>query len=212
MIIKASNLASSRRQFLLNILPAGTMLYLGCSNLFALPISADNQKASAEKHKFLEDSGMSYKQVHELAFRRLLIPILQNLANSTGKDELIEMLMKASSEASVKRGENWAKRVPESDLSTFTANFKKPSRFWEHTCTYEILEYTEKVVEVKYTECICATIFREANASDIGYAAICHGDFAIAQAFNPKIKLTRTKTLMQGNDCCNHRYIWEGEK
>jgi len=210
MIIKASNFAASRRQFLKNVLPVGTMFCLGCSNLFALSQVNEQSEVKTAKHKFMEDSGMSYKEVHELAFRRVLIPILQNLANSTGKDELIEMLMKASSEASVHRGENWAKNVPESDLSTFTANFKKPSRFWEHTCTYEILEYTEKVVAVKYTECICATVFREANASDIGYAAICHGDFAVAQAFNPKIKLTRTKTLMQGNDCCNHRYIWEG--
>jgi len=210
MIIKASNLGSSRRQFLKNMLPVGTLLCFGCNNLFALSQVNEQSEVKAAKHKFMEDSGMSYKQVHELAFRRLLIPILQNLANSTGKDELIEMLMKASSEASVLRGENWAKRVPESDLSTFTANFKKPSRFFEHTCTYQILEYTEKVVELKYTECICATIFREENASDIGYSAICHGDFAIAQAFNPKIKLIRTKTLMQGNDCCNHRYIWEG--
>ena len=210
MIIKASNFAASRRKFLKSILPTGTMFCLGCSNLFALSKVNEQSEVKAAKHKFMVDSGMSYKQVHELAFRRLLIPILQNLANSTGKDELIEMLMKANSEASVHRGENWAKRVPENDLSTFTANFKKPSRFFEHTCTHQILEYTEKVVEVKYTECICATIFREANASDIGYAAICHGDFAIAQAFNPKIKLIRTKTLMQGNDCCNHRYILEG--
>ncbi|HEX04352.1 MAG TPA: hypothetical protein ENH10_04230 [Bacteroidetes bacterium] len=28
-------------------------------------------------------------------------------------------------------------------------------------------------------------------------------------AFNPKVKLVRTKTLMQGNDCCYFRYTIE---
>lgn len=210
MIIKASNFATTRRHFLKNMLPAGTMVCLGCSSLFPFNQVSEPSKIKTAKHKFLEDSGMSYKEVHELAFRRLLIPILQNLSSSIGKSEFIGMLMKANSEISTHRGENWAKRVPENDLATFTANLKNPSRLWEHTCTYEILEFTEKVVELKYTECICATIFREAKASDIGYAAICHGDFAVAQGFNPKIKLTRTKTLMQGDDCCNHRYVLEG--
>ena len=210
MIIKASNFATTRRQFLKNILPAGTTFCLGCISLFALNQISEPSEIKTDKHKFLIDSGMSYKEVHELAFRRLLIPIFQNLSNSIGKNEFIGMLMKANSEFSTHRGQNWAKRVPENDLSTYTSHFKKPSQFSEHTSTYEILEFTENVVEVKYTECICATIFREADASDIGYAAICHGDFAVAQGFNPKIKLIRTKTLMQGDDCCNHRYLWEG--
>ena len=25
--------------------------------------------------------------------------------------------------------------------------------------------------------------------------------------FNPAFKMERTKTLMEGDDCCNHRYI-----
>jgi hypothetical protein len=33
-------------------------------------------------------------------------------------------------------------------------------------------------------------------------------DFGLPVGLNPKFKLIRTKTLMQGHDCCNHRYIW----
>ena len=210
MIVKTSYFVPSRRQFLLNVLPAGTLFCLGCSSLLFSAQSEERPKAPPEKHKFLTDSGMSYKQLFEFAYQDSFIPLIQNLANDIGREKFIEMLKKASSEAGANRAKNWAKKVPKNDLVTFTAYLRKPSRFWKHTCTHELIEDTAKVVEVKYTECLWATIFREANSPDIGYAAFCHGDFAIAHAFNPELKMTRTKTLMQGHDCCNHRYIWEG--
>jgi hypothetical protein len=51
--------------------------------------------------------------------------------------------------------------------------------------------------------------FREEDAAGMGYAAICYPDYAVASGFNPKLKLVRTKTLMQGHECCNHRYVME---
>jgi hypothetical protein len=46
-------------------------------------------------------------------------------------------------------------------------------------------------------------------AVDIGYAVICHPDFASAEGYSTKLRLVRTKTLMQGHDCCNHRWLWK---
>jgi hypothetical protein len=76
--------------------------------------------------------------------------------------------------------------------------------------TYTFVEDTEKALEWKITECLWAKTFREANASDIGYASQCYGDLGYGEALAPKIRFTLTKTLMQGHDCCNHRYVWEG--
>lgn len=59
------------------------------------------------------------------------------------------------------------------------------------------------------TECLWAATFRAAGAEDIGYATICHPDFATTTAFNPRMRMIRTKTLMQGHDCCNHRWVME---
>ena len=77
MIIKASNFVSNRRQFLKNVLPAGTLFCLGCSNLFAMPIAGDKHKVSTEKHKFLEDSGMTAEEVFKFAVENSA-PIMQN--------------------------------------------------------------------------------------------------------------------------------------
>lgn len=58
-------------------------------------------------------------------------------------------------------------------------------------------------------ECLWAKTFRELGAPDLGYALNCSSDFDYARCFNPKLKLTRTKTLMQGDDCCEFIYTWE---
>jgi hypothetical protein len=62
----------------------------------------------------------------------------------------------------------------------------------------EIVEDTDKAFELKVTECIWAATFLQAKAGEIGYAAVCYGDYAWAEGFKSKIKLIRDKTLMQG--------------
>jgi len=211
MIIKLSNLASSRRQFLLSIFPAGTLFCLGCGNLSAWTAGQEAQKA-VEKHKFLEDSGMSYEEVFNFALKFRCIPLLQNLAQCLKGSDFIEMLKAVTNEMAIGWGREAARMSPKNDFATYILQNKKffSSPFWNHVLTYTIVEDTEKVFEKKYTECLFAKTFREANASDIGYATYCYGDFGFAEGFNPKIRLTRTKTLMQGDDCCHFRWVWEG--
>ena len=76
--------------------------------------------------------------------------------------------------------------------------------------TLEIVEDTPQAVEVKVTECLWAKTFREMGAAEIGYSLICYRDYADCQGFNPSITMIRSKTLMQGDDYCNHRFVWEG--
>ena len=63
-------------------------------------------------------------------------------------------------------------------------------------------------VEAVVTECCIAETFQAAGLGGaIGHAAVCNMDYTWPVAFNPDFKMERTKTLMQGHDCCNHRYI-----
>ena len=210
MDMKDASGTSTRRRFLTNALPAGTLLCLGCPALSALGVSQANAQAPSPKHKFAEDSKMSFEDVYKFAYKNGFIPLLKTLANDIGQDKFIAMLKKASSEGAERGAKEETKNLPKRDLATFLAGFKADPYFWKHVLTYEFVEETEKAAEIKVTECLWAKTFREADAADIGYATICHGDYAAATAFNPKMKMIRTKTLMQGNDCCNHRWVVEG--
>jgi hypothetical protein len=210
MDMKDASCTSTRRRFLTNALPAGTLLCLGCPALSALGIVQANAQAPSPKHKFTEDSKMSFEEVYKFAYTNGFIPLLKTLANDIGKEKFIEMLKKATSDAAVRGVKEETKNLPKKDLAAFLAGFKADPYFWKHVLTYEFVEDTERAAQIKVTECLWAKTFREAEAADIGYATICYGDYAAAPAFNPKMKMIRTKTLMQGQDCCNHRWVMEG--
>ncbi|MGD2153904.1 MAG: L-2-amino-thiazoline-4-carboxylic acid hydrolase [Gemmatimonadales bacterium] len=198
----------TRRDLLTKVLPAGALACLGCTKLCGLFQSAHAQEADPQ-HKFLADSGMSYADVFGFAFAGYYIPIMQGLSAQVGEEEFIEMLKQASTEAGRRGGANQARSVANNDLATFVMPLTDPDRFWQHALTWEIVENSERAFEVKISECLWARTFRDAGAAEIGYAGICHGDYAWASGYNPQMRMERTKTLMQGHDCCNHRWLWE---
>jgi hypothetical protein len=151
---------------------------------------------------------MSYEEVSNFAFKDGYIPLIQNLAHRMKGSDFIEMLKSATNELAIQKGRESARKFPKNDFAAYKKVYSAP--FWNHVLTYTFIENSDKVWEWKITECLSAKTFREANASDIGYATLCYGDYGFPEGFNPKIRLTRTKTLMQGHDCCNHRYVWEG--
>ena len=160
------------------------------------------------KHKFSEDSNMTFQQVYDFAFKDL-VPILQNLAKELGEDRVLEALRRISFEDALRAGQDDARHLPCADFAAFNAWAREPSHFWKHVLTFEVVQDTPRAFEVQVTECLWAKTFREMGAADVGYLLICHPDYAYCQGFNPRITMSRSKTLMQGDDYCNHCWAWE---
>ncbi|HIE14198.1 TPA: hypothetical protein EYP70_02885 [Candidatus Bathyarchaeota archaeon] len=74
---------------------------------------------------------------------------------------------------------------------------------------YDVVRKDRKVLEVIVKNCVHAEVFKKFNATDIGLKLICQGDHAVVEGFNPKIKLTRPKILMAGDDCCHFKFELE---
>jgi len=71
---------------------------------------------------------------------------------------------------------------------------------------------TELELGMHVTECLDAEVFKELEAEDIGYFVVCNPDYAYARACNPCVKLRRNKTLMQGDDYCDHLWYWDNSE
>jgi hypothetical protein len=164
--------------------------------------------AQTPEHTWTEKSDWTWEQIFRFAFQKDYIPVMKGLAERIGQEKFVAMLQEITSgrakEGMVKRN------IPKRDLATLVGNLKAMPPLYQHAFTAEILQDTANVFEYRVSRCLWAKSFREENAGEIGYALICHPDFAIASGFNQKLKLTRTKTLMQGQECCHFRYEMEG--
>ena len=208
--MKESNvLEPNRRQFITKILPACSVMCLGAGKHFAFTPSDDKSIIQQEKHKFdlLYPRKLTYKQVSAMRYREYIL-LARDMEKEFGKEKTIEFLKKCTAERLLRYGKIQAKKAASLDLKSYTAQFH--SEGLKNTLTMEIIEDTDKVFEIKVTECLSAITFLNAKAGDIGHAAVCWGDYAWAQGFNPKIEMVRDKTLMQGDAYCNHRYVWKG--
>ncbi len=197
--------ASVNRRELLSILPVAAAGCLG--SMGAARCAAQAADPLHEAHDWTEKADMSWEDIFRFAYQRNFIPVMKGLAASMGEGKLIPMLQEATSEGARKGME--ANKIPKRDLATWVGSMKNFPPLYRHALRVEIVEDGPQTFEFRVSRCLWAKMFRDEDAAAIGYAAICHPDFAVASGFNPKLKLIRTKTLMQGHDCCNHRYVME---
>jgi hypothetical protein len=199
----ALRVAFSRRE-LFSILPAGAAGCLGCVR----GTCASQVPEVPAGHDWTEKADLTWEQVFQFAYRKDLIPLLKALSEQLGREEFVRMLREAGD--TIVRNKMAGRPPVVRDLVAFAANMKYLPPVIQHAIEAEIVEQTPEAFEYRVNKCLWAKVFRQDNAADIGYAMICYPDYAVARGLNPKLKLVRRKTLMQGYDSCSLRYVMEG--
>ena len=199
-------LKNERREFLRKAFTSCALC--GLASPTALAHEGINPVDTPQKHKFELDSGMSMQAVYNFAYKVSYIPAMKNLMKQIGKEKFLDMLRTSSDMLHVP-GKDEAIDYHDRTLASFSNNMKKGCENYRDRLTYEILSENSNELEMQFTECLWAKTFRAADAADIGYAGICYQDYSSIRAFNPKLKLIREKTLMQGNDCCHFKWVME---
>lgn len=191
-------LISSRRQFLTRTVPAGALACLGCRSLFARP---------GQENRLSENPGMTTEEIFRV-FYGMSIPVLQILARDFGRDKMVQELTKASAENASQMIAAMAKDLPKRDMKAFAGLIDRMMATppFNKAFSYEVVESSDKVYLEKVTLCLPATLWREMNAADLGYALECSSADAQAKAFNPKMKGEILKSLMKGDSFCLARF------
>jgi hypothetical protein len=207
MSIPKRSFLLDRRHFLGGCVSCLAAPPLLCKSALAAP---DASVPAPVAHKFKADAQSSFEDNFKFAYAEVLIPYLNDIADAIGRKRLIKIIQTRWEERCWQSGKKFAQDSAKPDFANFTEGTRTPNRFWQHALSLTIVEDTPKAFEIKVTECLWAKVFREAGAADIGYAGICNPDFATARGYSAKLRMVRSKTLMQGHDFCNHRWLWEG--
>lgn len=66
----------------------------------------------------------------------------------------------------------------------------------------------EQCYQMHVTKCPIADIAKALKLEKWGFMFHCMGDKAICEGYNPDIHFTRTKTMMEGDEYCDHCYSY----
>jgi hypothetical protein len=87
-------------------------------------------------------------------------------------------------------------------------HFRDIQKFWtaEDALHIEGLSSAPNEFNFNVTRCRYAEMYREMGLTELGAVLSCNRDGAFSQGYDPKLKLTRTQTLMGGAAHCDFRY------
>lgn len=137
----------------------------------------------------------------------VLGPMLNAFRDRFGEEETRETAREVITKIAREQGAEMAKFLGGDDLETFAAN-KDPWRKGGALDVEEI-ERSSTAYSFNVTRCGYADMYRKMGHGDLGDIFSCTRDFEFSKGFNPRIKLTRTQTIMQGAAFCDFRYTLE---
>jgi len=79
----------------------------------------------------------------------------------------------------------------------------------DNAMTIDVLEETERKLSFDVTRCCYAELYEKAEMKELGFCLSCCRDESFTEGFNPRMRLLRTQTIMQGATLCDFRYVLE---
>lgn len=75
--------------------------------------------------------------------------------------------------------------------------------------TIHVLEETDRELSFDVTRCRYAELYETHGMKNLGFCLSCSRDEPFTTGFNPRMRLLRTQTIMQGSSHCDFRFILE---
>ena len=134
---------------------------------------------------------------------RIAVPIIKAFIKEIGRDAALKVVKQVINSLAHESGLKLAEQMG----GTSIADFARGLDAWGAGGAYEleVLELSDVRYCFDIKRCRYAEMYQELGCPDFGFILSCSRDFALVEGFNPKMKLTRTKTIMEGYDRCDFR-------
>jgi hypothetical protein len=138
----------------------------------------------------------------------LLREVYQTLVERMGAEEAKEVIRDSVRRSAVTQAGQFAKTLPD---GTSLQAFIDIQKYWTAEDALEIREVgrSETTFDFDVTRCRYAEMYRAMGLGEIGPLLSCNRDGAFCEGFDPRLKMTRTQTIMGGAGHCDFRYRWE---
>jgi hypothetical protein len=150
--------------------------------------------------------------VSHLQRREIQAPVSAGLirayADVLGLDRALEIATIAIRSDAAAAGREAAERMGGGTLPALEQLVRE---LWgaEGAMTVRFLEVTARTLHFDVTRCRYAELYERLGMRELGFCLSCSRDEAFARAFNPRLTLRRTRTIMQGAPLCDFRFELE---
>ena len=126
----------------------------------------------------------------------------KEMVEELGEPRALAIMARALEKMQVKVGHDLAEKLGGNSLEALAEHIRKGAAQRDN---FQVVEVTDKLIATRVTRCRSAEAFKELGAPEI-CRLYCDSDYAYIKAFNPNMRMVRTKTIAAGDECCNH--IW----
>jgi len=135
---------------------------------------------------------------------RILSPVIAAFIQEIGKERARQILEPIIQSLARESGQQLAKWMGGNSLEAFARGMDLWTR--EDALQLEIIEQSSKRFAFNVTRCRYADMYKELGVLEFGKILSCNRDAALIEGMNPKIRFTRTQTIMEGAPFCDFRY------
>ncbi len=146
--------------------------------------------------------------------RRIEAEILRDVYRAAtdlvGADAAKTIIGNAVRASSIAQGQAFAAQQPG---GTSLATFIEIQKHWTAENALEIEPERSDAThfEFRVTRCRYAEMYAEMGLGDIGHLLSCNRDGTFCEGYDPKLKLTRTQTIMSGASHCDFKFRYDPE-
>ena len=135
----------------------------------------------------------------------IIAPMYDEMRKAIGEAKSRDILRRAIRRAAIDAGVEMASGAAgAADLESFKAIL--PLWMKDDALTIEIIDDKPGAFDFNVIRCRYAETYRAMGLGEIGDILSCNRDGAFCEGYDPRIKLTRTQTIMGGASHCDFRY------
>ena len=158
-------------------------------------------------NQFTHPEGLSMLEKRKIE-AEILKEVYETLKASHGEDVAKKTISESVRRSAIEQARQFAAAAPG---GTSLKAFQDVMPLWTKggALEIEVKERTDTTFTFNVVRCRYAETYKAMGLGEIGHLLSCNRDGAFCEGYDPKLKLERTQTIMQGASHCDFKYRYD---
>jgi len=133
----------------------------------------------------------------------MAVAFYRQMVEDLGEPAALAIVARALEKMQLKVARDLAEKLGDNSLPALAEHIRKQATQRDNL---QVVEVTDRLIATRISRCRSAEAFKALGAPEV-CRLYCDSDYAYIKAFNPKMRMVRSKTIAAGDECCNHMWV-----